>query len=71
MGRANAYQDNMYVEFIRIENDLILCAGKKLLSNRSCSIKAGTILGVNGISIVQPERIRKGIYIGIPARKLQ
>lgn len=72
VGRADVYNiENKNLKFIRIEDDVVLCAGAKLLAHQSCVIEAGTILGANSVLIVKGDRVEKGVYAGIPAKKIR
>ena len=56
---------------IVIEDGVILCAGSKLLVKQSCVVEAGTVLGANSVLIVQSDRVEKGVYVGMPARRIK
>jgi len=71
IGRADVYRDDQHLKTIIIEDDVILCAGAKLLAHQSCVIEAGTILGANSVLIVKGDRVEKGVYVGVPARKVK
>jgi serine O-acetyltransferase len=71
VGRADIYNNSSQVESITIEDDVILCAGSKLLAKKTCVIEAGTILGANSVLIVKTDRVESGIYAGIPARRIR
>lgn len=70
IGRADIYRDNDQLQFIRIDDGVVLCAGSKLLVHQSCTVESGVILGANSVLIVKSDRVPKGTYVGIPARKL-
>jgi serine O-acetyltransferase len=71
VGRADIYNNSSQVESITIEDDVILCAGAKLLAKKSCVIESGTILGANSVLIVKTDRVESGIYAGIPAKRIR
>lgn len=71
IGRSDIYRDNEQLHFIRIEDGVILCAGAKLLAKQSCVIEKGTILGANGVLIVEGDRVEKGVYVGVPAKRIK
>jgi serine O-acetyltransferase len=70
VGRADIYNDQSQVESITIKDNVILCAGSKLLAKQSCIIESGTILGANSVLIVKQDRVESGVYVGIPARRI-
>lgn len=71
IGRKNIF-DNHDKSFnsIIIQNNVTFCSGAKLLTDQNCIVEEGTIIGANAVLLVQSERIEKGTYVGIPARKL-
>lgn len=71
IGRSNIYEniDNDLKEII-IEDNVIFSAGSKVLVKKSCTIKAGTIIGANAVLIVDKSSIEKGVYVGIPAKNI-
>jgi serine O-acetyltransferase len=71
IGRADIYRDDTSLKKIIIEDGVILCAGAKLLVKQSCVVEAGTVLGANSVLIVKGDRVEKGVYAGVPARKIK
>jgi serine O-acetyltransferase len=71
IGRADIYRDNDQLQFIRIDDGVVLCAGSKFLVHQSCTVESGVILGANSVLIVKSDRVPKGTYVGIPARKVK
>jgi serine O-acetyltransferase len=71
IGRSDIYQDNSSLESITLEDNIILCAGSKLLVNQSCTIRSGVILGANSVLIVNSDIVESGVYVGIPAKKIK
>jgi serine O-acetyltransferase len=71
IGRADIYQNDQGIEFIKIEDNVILCSGSKLLVKKTCTIPEGLILGANSVLIVNESKIPSGVYVGLPAKKIK
>jgi len=73
VGRGDIYEKNPNCDFnnISIGNNVILCAGAKLIASKNCHIQDGVIVGANSVLVVKGGEVEKGVYVGIPARKLK
>lgn len=71
IGRADIYQENSILNEIIIEDNVILSTGCKILLTKDCLIEAGTIVGANAVLLPKANRVEKGIYVGIPAKKVK
>lgn len=71
IGRSNIYENvDKDLKEIIIEDNVIFSAGSKVLVKKSCTIEAGTIIGANSVLIVNESLIKKGVYVGIPAKNV-
>ena len=72
IGRADIYYEMPKSDFnsIEIGNNVILCAGAKLLASDNCKIEDGVVLGANSVLIVKGPLVKSGVYVGIPAKKI-
>lgn len=72
IGRADTHKDidNSFNK-IEIRNNVIFCAGSKILASRNCIIEEGVIVGANSVLLIKDDVVKKGIYVGIPVKRIK
>ncbi len=70
IGRQDTYKESTKLNKIVVGNNVIISAGAKVLFKNSGEIADGVIIGANAVVIVKSNILEKGIYVGIPAKKI-
>lgn len=70
IGYASVYNKTPENFKIVIEDNVLFCAGAKILAKNSCIIEEGVIVAANSVLIIKEEKVIKGTYVGIPAQRI-
>ncbi len=70
IGRADVYKECAQGFEITLGDDIILCAGSKLICKEKTYISNGFVLGANSV-LLGAGKVDTGTYVGLPAKKIK